>query len=100
MKTKITKRKIWSGDDKTMSGNQFYISSLHFAIVLLVLVASPVLLQLIAPQASAAVQIVTIPYGAFDPNFNTAAPQWYLPTATTIQVNQTHRQDAAYWNAP
>lgn len=89
MKTKIIKRKTWSGDDKTMSGNQFYTSSLCFTIALLVLVASPVLLQIIAPQASATVQIITIPYGAFDPNFNTAAPQWYLPSATTIQVNQT-----------
>lgn len=34
-------------------------------------------------------QTVTIPYGAFDPNFNTAAPQWYLPTVSVIQVNQT-----------
>jgi plastocyanin len=89
MNTKITKRKIWSGDDKITSCNQFYISALSFTIALLVLVASPVLLQIVVPQASAAVQIVTIPYGAFDPNFNTAAPQWYLPTATTIQVNQT-----------
>jgi len=47
------------------------------------------LLPLSLPQASAAQQTVTIPYGAFDPNFNTAAPQWYLPTVATIQVNQT-----------
>ena len=90
MKTKITKRKIWSGYDKTTSSNRFHISSLSLVIVMiLVLVASSVLLQVAIPQASAAVQIVTIPYGAFDPNFNTAAPQWYLPSAVTIQVNQT-----------
>lgn len=89
MNTKITKRKIWSGYDKTTSSNQFYASSLSLAIVILVLVASSVLLPVSIPQASAAIQIVTIPYGAFDPNFNTAAPQWYLPSAVTIQVNQT-----------
>ena len=89
MKTKITKRKIWSGYDRTTSSNQFHVSSLSLVIVILVLVASSVMLQVAIPQASAAVQIVTIPYGAFDPNFNTAAPQWYLPSAVTIQVNQT-----------
>ncbi len=91
MKTKITKRKIWlRNDDDTSS--QSKIISLNSVIalsVLLVLVASPMLLQIFIPQALAAVQTVTIPYGAFDPNFNTAAPQWYLPTAITVQVNQT-----------
>ena len=34
-------------------------------------------------------QVVTIPYGAYDPNFNTAAPNWYEPSVVTISVNQS-----------
>ncbi len=89
MNTKITKRRIWSRNNIVIRYNRYHVSLLHFAIALSILAASPVLLQIATPQAFAAVQIVTIPYGAFDPNFNTAAPQWYLPTAITIQVNQT-----------
>ncbi len=33
-------------------------------------------------------QVVTIPYGAYDPNYNTAAPMWYEPSVITIGVNQ------------
>src|SRR5574340_710796 len=88
MKTKITKRKIWSRNDNTINWNQSHIL-LYFVIIFSILAVSPVLLQEITPQAFAASQIISIPYGAFDPNFNTAAPQWYLPTATTIQDNQT-----------
>ncbi|SRR5579885_165705 len=40
-----------------------------------------------APSTSS--QVVTIPFGAYDPNFNTAAPQWYQPAVVTIQVNQS-----------
>src|SRR5574337_2048608 len=88
IKTKITTRKIWSRNDNAVNWNQSRIL-LYFVIVLSLIAVSPVLLQDITPQAFAASQIITIPYGAFDPNFNTAAPQWYLPTAITIQVNQT-----------
>lgn len=88
MKTKITTRKIWSRNDNVINWNQSHIL-LYFVIVLSLIAVSPMLLQDITPQAFAASQIITIPYGAFDPNFNTAAPQWYLPTAITIQVNQT-----------
>ncbi len=34
-------------------------------------------------------EVVTIPFGAYDPNFNTAAPNWYQPAVVTIQVNQS-----------
>ena len=34
-------------------------------------------------------QVITIPYGAYDPNFNTAAPTWYQPPVVTINVNQS-----------
>lgn len=34
-------------------------------------------------------QVITIPYGAYDPNYNTAAPTWYQPPVTTISVNQS-----------
>lgn len=34
-------------------------------------------------------QVITIPYGAYDPNFNTAAPTWYQPPVVTISVNQS-----------
>lgn len=34
-------------------------------------------------------EVVTIPYGAYDPNFNTAAPNWYQPAVVTINVNQS-----------
>lgn len=85
MKTKNTK-KIWARIDSLTKSHLPY-----FVIVfsILVLASGPFLLHVISPQAMAAVQTITIPYGAFDPNFNTAAPQWYLPTATAIQVNQT-----------
>ncbi|MDE1728932.1 MAG: hypothetical protein KGH81_07130 [Thaumarchaeota archaeon] len=33
-------------------------------------------------------QVITIPYGAYDPNYNTAAPTWYQPPFVTISVNQ------------
>lgn len=84
MNTKITKRKNWSGCNKIISTGKAGLFSL--LVILLVLTS---LIMLLTPQALAAVQIVTIPYGAFDPNFNTAAPQWYLPSAVTIQANQT-----------
>lgn len=34
-------------------------------------------------------EVVTIPYGAYDPNYNTAAPTWYQPSVVTINVNQS-----------
>lgn len=34
-------------------------------------------------------QVITIPYGAYDPNYNTAAPTWYQPPVVTINVNQS-----------
>ena len=77
--------------NKTISGESFNTIPKNLVTILLplfslcIIFLSPISL----PQASAAQQTVTIPYGAFDPNFNTAAPQWYLPTVTTIQVNQT-----------
>lgn len=40
-------------------------------------------------QVKSSSQVVTIPYGAYDPNFNTAAPQWYLPSDITVNENQT-----------
>src|SRR5574337_106767 len=83
-----TKRKIWSRNDNAVNWNQSHIL-LYFIITLSLFSLSVIFLFVSLPQASATVQIVTIPYGAFDPNFNTAAPQWYLPTAITIQVNQT-----------
>ncbi|MDE1862236.1 MAG: hypothetical protein KGI33_04920 [Thaumarchaeota archaeon] len=40
-----------------------------------------------APKGTS--QVVTIPFGAFNPKFNTAAPQWYEPSVVTIGVNQS-----------
>ncbi|HJT10763.1 MAG TPA: plastocyanin/azurin family copper-binding protein [Candidatus Nitrosotalea sp.] len=34
-------------------------------------------------------QVVTIPYGAYNPQFNTDAPSWYSPPTVTISVNQS-----------
>ncbi|HKU33544.1 MAG TPA: plastocyanin/azurin family copper-binding protein [Candidatus Nitrosotalea sp.] len=34
-------------------------------------------------------QVVTIPYGAYNPQFNTDAPSWYAPSTVTISVNQS-----------
>ncbi|SHO45220.1 putative Copper binding protein, plastocyanin/azurin family [Nitrosotalea sinensis] len=85
MNTKNKKRIRAGIDTITKSNLQYFV----IAFSILVLASGPLLLHTVSPQVFAAVQMITIPYGAFDPNFNTAAPQWYLPTATTIQVNQT-----------
>jgi hypothetical protein len=75
MNTKTTQRRIWSRNDNATSKSQIFSINLVVLSVLLVLIAGPILLQIVTPQALASVQTVTIPYGAFDPNFNTAAPR-------------------------
>lgn len=34
-------------------------------------------------------QVVTIPYGAYNPQFDTTAPSWYSPSTVTISTNQS-----------
>jgi len=93
MNTKNQKEiKLGQRYNKTTSSDLLNIILENFVTIILLSLFSLFaifLLPISLPQASAAQQTVTIPYGAFDPNFNTVAPQWYLPTATTIQVNQT-----------
>lgn len=43
----------------------------------------------ISQNSASAQQVVTIPFGAFDPRFDTKAPQWYMPSVITVGVNQT-----------
>jgi plastocyanin len=43
----------------------------------------------ISQNSASAQQVVTIPFGAFNPRFDTKAPQWYMPSVITVGVNQT-----------
>ncbi|MGI0047042.1 MAG: cupredoxin domain-containing protein [Nitrosotalea sp.] len=64
----------WTGPSEDVDitiGEQF---SLHAAI---------------SHVSTGAQQVVTIPLGAYNPRYDTVAPQWYLPSTITVGVNQT-----------
>ncbi|MDE1765338.1 MAG: hypothetical protein KGI27_03570 [Thaumarchaeota archaeon] len=64
----------WTGPNEIVSitiGNQY---SAHTAV---------------SQAPSGTSQVVTIPYGAYNPQFDTSAPSWYAPSTVTISVNQS-----------
>lgn len=85
---KIEKSKRKTGHKNSVIRTALF--SQNFVIILsMILFSSFMFTYDHMPQAMAVEQTITIPQGAFDPNFNTIAPQWYMPTVATIQVNQT-----------
>lgn len=45
--------------------------------------------NIVQQQAYAEKQVVSIPLGSYNPNFDTPAPEWYEPPVITIQTNDT-----------